>query len=654
MTASNQIFGVPYPRNLYFTGRDAVLDEVARAFDHQRQGPKRVVLCGMGGVGKSQIALECAFRRRADYRVIWWLSAEDPTALGLGYAQLANRLGLQLAGDASLDEIRHKLRRALDDVDQWLLVFDNVARGEDIKNHLPNRAGHVLITSQISEWGDLATKVLRVHEMSRDESVKFLVWRTNRPNADGLAGKLAQTLGDLPLALEQAAAVIEQTNSTYANYLRRFETHWGELLQRGRLSADHPDSLAMTLELTFRQILDESAPAAALLHLLAFLGPEQIDKTMLIEGAGALPQALAGLVEYRLEDLLEPLDRYSLIDNTPGAVSIHRLVGALVRQRLTAEEKARWSAAAATLAARQLQFDGMNPSTWPRCAATLPHALAAARHADQLGAAPQAVESILSNAGRYLLKQMRLHEAQTVLERAVFLAQGLYGSRHPRVSDAANNLARVLQKLGDLASAAGHYELALQIDRDVYGQADPRVAAVSNNYAMCLLTTGQHDEARYHLEWALSVYREHYGNEHPKVASVLNNLGCAFRDAMEVDLAREKFDEALRVAEASCGRDHPTVASILYNIAVMLRASGQIEPANMAIRRALAIDEQNFGPGHPDVARDLNELANILRAAGNTEAAVEHAERAGAMLADFGAGSKRGADAMRDAMRASG
>lgn len=648
------IFEVPYPRNKYFSGRGPVLEEMRGCFTSNRPGAKRLVLCGMGGVGKSQLALEYAHAHREDYRVVWWLSAEDPTSLGLGFAQLGARLGLRIAADASMDEIRHRVRRALDEIDNWLLVFDNVQSPQDVSNHLPLRgAGHVLITSQVSEWNELAARTIRVRELSRPESVQFLVARTGKPDLNGHASKLAQTLGDLPLAMEQAAAVIVQTDSTYEAYLRRFETHWGELLQRGPLSADHPDSLAMTLELSFRQIESESQQAAHLLCLLAFFGAEHIDKTMLLQAPQGLPPSVVGIVGYRLEELLGALERYSLVEVTARSVSLHRLVGALARQRLTADEKAMWASSAAQLLSAQLQFDGMNPSTWARCAQVLPHALASAQHADKLGVAPQAVEWILSNAGRYLLKQMRLHEAQLLLERAVFLAQGLYGARHPRVSDAANNLGRVLQKLGDLASAAGHYELALSIDRDAYGQADPRVAAVSNNYGLCLLSTGQHEEARYHLEWALAVYREHYGPEHPKVASVLNNLGCALRDSLDIDGAKQAFEEALRAAEASTSAEHPTIANILYNLAVLHRNSSAYADAEDSIRRALAIDETCFGPGHPNVARDLAELASVLGASGNSAAAEQYSSRARSMLADASTGSRRRGDALRDAMRTS-
>jgi tetratricopeptide (TPR) repeat protein len=650
-----KLFEVPYQRNPYFTGRRDFLESLRARLTAARAGTRRAVICGMGGVGKSQVALEYVYRHQDDYRMVWWLSAEDVTSLGFGYARLAQRIGMRNAADASLDQIRHHVRRALDESDDWLLVFDNVVRPEDVRDFLPLRgAGHVLITSQVSEWGNLAS-TLPLRELARDESVQFLVRRTDRGDADGLASKVAKTLGDLPLALEQAGAVIAQTGSSYAEYLRRFETHWVELLQRGRLSADHPDSLAMTLELTLRQVSDESPASVALLHLCAFLAPEHIGKNIFLDAAMTLPAPIGGAAANQLEETLGPLQRYSLIENTARSISMHRLVASLARHRLTQEEKLQWSAAAAQLLAAQLEFDGLNPATWSKCGELLTHALVAAAHADRLAAAPRAVEMIYSSAGRYLLKQARLRDAQTVLERAVVLARDLYGVRHPRLSDASNNLARVLQKLGDVSTAAAHFETALSIDRDIYGSADPRVAAVSNNYGMCLLATGKFDEAKHHFEWALSVYRKTYGDQSAKVASVLNNLGCALRDGgMDADGARQHFEDALRVAEIACGANHPTTSSILYNTAVLSRNAGDFEAAERAIRRALLIDEAAFGPGHPDVARDLVELSRVLGDAGQLAQAKGYADRARTMMSDFNASAATRAAALEESLRAVG
>ena len=647
---TSNAFDVPYQRNPHFTGREQILAALHARLSGDDARPH--VLAGLGGVGKSQVALEYAYRHRQEWAIVWWLPAEDPTSLALSYARLAPHVGVRAASDASLDEIRHHVRRRLADATNWLLIFDNAPGPAAVRDYLPKgQTGRVLVTSQNAEWGSLAT-LARVREMTPHEAVSFLVRRTHRDDADG-AEALAKALGFLPLALEQAAAVIEHTGASYASYLKRFETHWAELLRRGRLSADHPDSLAMTLELTFRQVADESPHAVSLLHLCSFLAPENIAKSLLADGMRFFP-SMDGITPDQVDRLIAPLAKYSLVDAGDGAVSLHRLTHAMARQRLSHDERARWAAVAAQLCASTIKFDGQEPATWNACGILLPHALAAALLAEPLGAAPQAVADIYSAAGRYLLKQSRLLEARPILERALSLARRLFGDRHPRVSDAANNLARVVQRLGDHEAAAQHYELALAIDQQSYGQADVRVAAVSNNYATCLMAGRDFANAAVHFEYALNVYQERYGSDHPKVAGVLNNLGCALRDAGQLADAREHFDRALAIADASCGPAHPTTAHVLYNLAVLLRQTDELASAEDCARRALLIDERAFGPGHPDVARDLFELSNILAAQGQTDEARLHANRARNMLADFNAGAAQRAGLLQEQLRVAG
>ncbi len=653
MDPNTNVLDIPFKRNPHFTGREALLASLHARLTDPAAPVRYHALTGLGGMGKSQVAIEYAYRHQPDWKIIWWLPAEDPTSLGLAYARLGQRLGLKHTADASLDEIRHYVRRKLGESDDWLLIFDNAPNSDAVRNYLPIvPSGRALITSQNAEWNGLATTTC-VRELEREESVEFLLRRARRGDREQ-ADRLAKALGDLPLALEQAAAVIEHTGASYASYLKRFETHWAELLQRGRLGAEHPDSLAMTLELSFRQVATEAPQAVELLHLCAFLSPENIGRDLLADGVRYLETAGGRLPDERVDEMVVALSRYSLVDASNGSVSLHRLTHALARQRLTHDEQARWAGAAVELTAGAMRFDGQEPATWWACAELLPHALSAALHAERLGVAPQHVADVYSATGRYLLKQSRLLEARPILERALALAKRLFGDGHPRVSDAVNNLARVLQRLGDYAAAADHFDQALSIDRQAYGAADPRVAAVSNNFATCLLATGDFANAAVHFEHALAVYEEQYGPDHPKVASVLNNLGCALRDSGQLDEARDRFRRAHAIAEEFCGPAHPTTASVLYNVAVLLRGNGELAQAEDAARRALLIDEQAFGTGHPDVARDLLELSQIAAALGLADEAQAHASRARLMLADFSAASVQRADLLREQLRAAG
>src|SRR5215217_3997598 len=202
---------VPHQRNVHFTGRDDELSDLRRSMVANDPVRRVQAICGLGGVGKTQLAIEYVYRNRDHYKIVWWMNADEGATLALGYAKLATQLGMKIPEGTSLDDIRHALRRVLNERNDWLLIFDNAAGVEDVKNYLPqDRTGHVLITSRNPNWESIA-RPFPLRPMKRVDSVQFLLNRTGQKKPDTAVGVLAQALGDLPLAMEQAAACIERT-----------------------------------------------------------------------------------------------------------------------------------------------------------------------------------------------------------------------------------------------------------------------------------------------------------------------------------------------------------------------------------------------------------------------------------------------------------
>jgi hypothetical protein len=226
------VWNVP-PRNPHFVGRRELLTELRRRL---RAGEPTLVvqaLYGLGGVGKTQLAIEYAHRFAADYELVWWLNAEQPTLLAGQLAALAGPLGLPTGDSVSvaLDRVREELRRR----SSWLLIFDNAPRPQDLLDYQPGGTGHVLVTSRYPGWGGLGGR-LEVDVLRRPETVALL--RRRLPALDeALADQLAAELGDLPLAAAQAAGYLESTGVLPEAYLRRFRTRRDSLLGVGRSSA---------------------------------------------------------------------------------------------------------------------------------------------------------------------------------------------------------------------------------------------------------------------------------------------------------------------------------------------------------------------------------------------------------------------------------
>ena len=624
------IWNVPYNRNPHFAGRDSDLTELHVALGSRDPVKRVAAIHGLGGVGKTQVAVEYAYRFASEFQIVWWLSSDEPATLALMYSKLGQRLGMRFPEGAKLDDVRHHVRRVLNGRHDWLLIFDNAAGPEDVQNYIPQeRTGQVLITSRNPNWGSVA-RPFPLRGLKRAEAVAFLLSRSGRQGRGDSATRLAMALGDLPLALEQAAACIEQTGISFNDYLSRFETHWAELLKEVKYAGDYPDSVAMTWELSFRQVQEDMPAAADLLSLCSFLHPDDISRALLREGAPRLPEDLARTIldPVAFDDAVAALRRYSLIDTSEKSFSIHRLVGALARDRLTDDERLDWANHAISLVRGSFQFDSQDLATWEKCALLLPHALAAAGHAEALGAAPRTTVGVLEDAGRYLQKRAQYGEAKYVLERALALCISFYGENHPRVAAVANNLGRVHNELGETADALSCYERGLNIDRATYGDADVHVATIVNNYAVSLHSAGRVAEAKAQFEWALQVYELTYGKDHPKVASVVNNLGYVLHSSGDLEGASVLFQRSLAAAEAHYHPNHPIVGHVLANLGLVSRLRGQLNESKGYLERAMAINESVFGAEHPAVARTAGHLGELYVALGKLDLARTHFERA--------------------------
>jgi Tfp pilus assembly protein PilF len=617
-------------RNPYFVGREQILADIRKKFDDPDTSGKIIALVGMGGAGKSSLALEYALARKLQYDIIWWVTADNPARIAAEMAALGVKLDEQLAAETDLQTVCRAAVRELERRDGWLLIFDNALFPDQLSPFVPwGGAGHILITSRNIQWEPMS-KAVPVPPWSRHESVAFLHKRIQGFKDDAVAEKLAAALGDLPLALEQAAACIEQTHVTPAVYLRRFEAYWGELLQRGTPAGEHPNFAAMAWELSFRQIETLDPVAGDLLNLCAFLGPEEIPISMLRDGATLLPQPLsaAAATPMGLTSPMTTLRQFSLAETPDKSVGIHRVVAMQARQRLSDQDRMKWSTAAVNLASQAFPFDSQNHNTWAICSKSLPHVLAATDYAREGHAPAKAVIDLLDRAGKFLLKQGQWQLARDTLEKALAMVNSTYGTRSPRYADIANNLGRARHRLGDFTNAMNLFESAMQIDGVLYGSQDPHMAAVANNFGMTLAAMGKPELAKERFQNALKVYEAHYGPEHLKVASVLNNLGFVLTQLNDLAGAQTALQRAMSIAEKNYGANHPNVACIVTNLAGVLKAHGQLDEAGHLYTRALGINEEAFGPDHAMVARDLTKVGQFMLDKGDFASAVQHLDRA--------------------------
>jgi nucleoside phosphorylase/tetratricopeptide (TPR) repeat protein len=609
-----------------FTGRDDVLKQLHDTLE-SATGPAAVLaLHGLGGVGKTQLAVEYAHRYRGHYDVVWWLRAEIPLTAAQDYAALAGSLGLPEAGQPDVKVVRAAVRAWLAGHDRWLLLVDNAQDDQVLPGLLPDPLrGHVLVTSRNPVWRRRAYPIW-IDVFPPDEAVRFLLDRTGQDD-QARATEVAEALGYLPLALDQAGAYMELTGLSLSDFLARLRDSESRALAEGYAADER--QVATVWKLSLVQVNEDAPAAADLLNLLAFLAPDDLPRNLLggLAQLTELPEALATAAAdpFTLDQAIGVLRRFSLVHTEHQVLSVHRLVQAVTRHGLPEPDQATWAAITAKLVNNALPI--AEYETWQVHERLLPHALAVIDHTARLQVALAERVRLLNEVGRYLQQRAHLNQARSCLEQSLALAE-TGGATDTIVAIVLSNLAALLRELGDPAAARPLAERALAIAEAALGPDHPDVATRLSNLAAVLRDLGDPAAARPLLERSLTIAEAAYGPDHPDVANHLNNLATVLQDLGDPAAARPLAERSLTITEAALGPTHPAVANRLSNLALVLQDLGDPAAARPLLERALAIAEAAYGPDHPDVAIRLNNLALVLWDLGDPAAARPLAERA--------------------------
>jgi len=628
------------PRNQYFTGRVAILEKIATQLDAESgiAGLTQVHgISGLGGIGKSQTALEYAYRQleAGCYDVAVWVRADTDGELLGGFIEAAQVLGLAGEGPQEDEAVLEAVRAWFKAHDRWLLILDNVEgdRQDAVAKYIPHGArGHVLITSRAAQLDKLGVpKPIALDKMAPDEAREFLYDRTQRDKdteADAVDA-IAKTLDYLPLALEQAAAYIIAKDCRFEVYLRSFEQHRTEFLNERPVAGNYPESVATTWSMNFKEIARKTAASADLLRFAAFLDPDRIPLELLREGAPELGQTLAkalanaGADPIVLNDVLEPLERYSLVrvDRDDDSFGIHRLVQQAVRDPLDAKTRRTW--AERTVNAVNAAFPDVQFANWRVCDRLLPHAHAAIALIETHGIETAYAARLLNQTAYFLDERARYDVAEPLYRRALEIDEASYGGKHPEVAIRLNNLAALLQATNRLVEAEPLMRRALEIDEASYGSAHPNVATDLNNLAGLLQATNRLVEAEPLYRRALDIDEASYGPEHPNVAIRLNNLAQLLQATNRLVEAEPLYRRALEIDEAAYGPEHPKVAIRLNNLATLLQATNRLEEAEPLMRRVVVIFRkfgEITGHRHPHMYDAVANYFLLLGAMGLSEA----------------------------------
>jgi tetratricopeptide (TPR) repeat protein len=672
---------LPFPRNPLFAGREAQLRALAEALTPAltpapspkgRGGRETSVvinqaIAGMGGVGKTQLAVEFAYRFGRYFRGVHWLNLADPSQLDAEIARCGRAMNLANFPDDQPSQVALTLHVWKSDGPR-LVILDNFEEPAALQAAL-SQLGHsslrLLITSRRTDWPPTSgLRPLPLEVFTPAESLDFLRRALpKRRDRDEELARLAEQLGHLPLALELAARYLNGHPrlglEAYLEQCRAALEHPSMRAWRADLPAPtgHDLDLQRTFAFSWQQVQDETA--RGVFRMAGYLAPnvpippeiferaldlssEACDETLgllyglglLKEGEDHLPAIHPLLAEYarllaretgglleKLADALGDLSNEALETGLPAHFQLLRPHLPLLAAH----------AETANLEAAGRLWNSFGYHLW--MVADYPAARAAYERAlkiDEAAFGPDhpEVATDVNNLGLVLHALGDLAGARAAFERALKIDEAAFGPDHPKVAIRVNNLGGVLHALGDLAGARAAFERALKIDEAAFGPDHPDVATDVNNLGNVLYALGDLAGARAAFERALRILEAALGSEHPQVALGVNNLGEVLRQQGDLAGARVAFERALRIWEAALGSEHPQVALGVNNLGEVLRQQGDLAGARAAFERALRIFEQQLGEDHPNVATLVNNLGLALRDLGDLAGARVAFERA--------------------------
>ena len=599
------------------TGREELLagldDRLAGGKD---KGPRVVALTGLGGAGKTSVAVEYAHRCLDQVGVAWQLPAEDVTVLAAGFTDLAAQLGTGRAGGGDSVAAVHSALAAYPG--EWLLIFDNAPSQAPVRSFVPPAGnGRVLITSQSAVWP--LGQAVEVPVLGTEVAAAFLVNQTGALDSQAAAA-LAADLGGLPLALEQAAAYVHTTGTTLAGYLALFGDRRADLLARGEAAA-HPADVATTLGLALSRLEAEGPAAAGLLRLLACLAPEPVPLALLLSDAqlaGKLDPGVAAVVGPLLGDpvaagdAVTALRRYSLVVPAgDGLVLVHRLVQAITEDQMSDGHRAQWSRAAVALIEAAIPRDTSSPDTWPICAALLPHA--------QKALADESAGMALITA--YLGSSGSQAAARDLQSRIADAHARTLGPEHRETLAARASLAHWTGKAGDAAGARYQFAKLLPVLERVLGPADPDTLKARAGLAGWTGEAGDAAAACDQFTALLLVIEQDLGPEHRETLAARASLARWTGQAGDAAGARDESGKLLPIQKRLFGPGHPEILTARANLAHWTGKAGDAAAARDQYAELLLDVERELGQEHPDTLRARASLARWTAQAGDKTAA---------------------------------
>jgi tetratricopeptide (TPR) repeat protein len=647
------LFKVPYPPNPYFTGRTELLTTIHNnlVLNKRSDCTTSYALHGLGGVGKTQIAIRYAYLHKTYFDVICWLRAHDWNTLVTSYVELSRDPDFTAVGAPTFEDgldnaviaERMKMWFERESTLKWFLIFDNADRIDDpyespsVIELIPRgEYGCVLTTSRNrASNGELASAGCEVEEMMESEAIQFCLKCSRKQKSESVeqeAKILVKMLGCLPLAIEQAGSYVRTKGVSLSRYISLYETNTSRALEQP-LPKSHTQhyqhTVAKTWKISFDEVSNRDPLASEILRLMAFLDGTRIQKELFEVGGKNLTNQwkLSKATTWTIEEALGCLQSYSLVRPLESNdVSIHLLVQQVIRKHVNLSEQD-FSNAALQLVGSQFPRGG-DLENIGQCLKYVSHAKVCVQN-DSLGGYSDELVQLMGSLGAFFESNGEYNLAIDQYKQALRIKETEFGGDHIKIVNTINNLGSVYNSQGKYDLAIDQYKQALRINEEATGVDHIDMAATINNLGNTYNCQGKYDLAIDQYKHALRIYEKKFGVDHISTANTINNLGAMYHRQGQYDLAIDQLKRALTIKEMAFGVDHINMVDTINNLGGAYNSQGKYDLAIDQYKRALWVNEKAFGVNsHITIASIIHNLGNTYHSQGKYDLAIDQLKRA--------------------------
>ncbi|KAL6700281.1 P-loop containing nucleoside triphosphate hydrolase protein [Trichoderma pleuroticola] len=647
---------IPYPRNEDVIRRKDLVEQVDQLLPRGSMFHS-AALWGLGGSGKTQIALDYAYRRYYDNCSVFWVHADSKATFIHDYKTIANKLGIEQTAATDGNDLLRSVRNGIEACPSWVLILDNVDNlglfgvglstdeaTKSLYEYVPNGpTGTILWTSRDARIaGTLvgAQRGVEITSMEMNDAIKLLQAMRNKKDGHDELEDIKILLRELqcfPLAISQAGAYMRRMQTTASGYLsllqeskRRWDTLKTTEFDRHR-RPEMPNSVLDTWTVSMERIQSENRTAYQVLHIIAYLDNQNLPHELIIkiskcsnEDPTKEPEELEVTAAImRLQEFSFLKTRH--VEDGGPSYEMHKLVQEAARYRLTmrglqgvagqgtlmqAEASDEVYYTGIALQALSELFPTSKPESWGQCERYLAHAVGMGNWAE-ISKREADTSELLSRASGYLYDRGRWREKEVVDQRALELRRKVLGERHPHTLESIASLAAAYHYQGQHEKAKARYKEAMELRRQTLGEKHPDTLRAMTLLGQVYQSHGQYKEAEALYKKALPLQREVLGEKHAHTIESLASISAVYHYQGHYAKAKPLKMETLSIQREVLGEKHPLVLWNIGSLAATCQGLGQYKEAKALYQETLDLRRETLGGNHPDTLRSITQLGAI-------------------------------------------